>query len=121
MRVVQPVNFLDELVGFRAETDRCDVQILKALRVWICNQFLSFNRHELRGQPSAEELAIKRLPPRVMVVFKCLFKRNCSRVWLDLRKIEEHLVDFLIGVRVWSSQVIGLADCLLHLQAVHDS
>jgi len=55
-----------------------------------------------------------------VVVLVGHLKWHGGSVWLDVSVVEEHLVDFLVGVGVWTAQIVGLTDGFLHLQAVHD-
>jgi len=98
--IVQPVDIVDEFVGFGTETDWLDVQVLKTLAAWLSDQVLRLNGHELWVEPRAEHLAVERLGPvHVLVVIHVLHGHSCH-VWLDLGDVEEHLVDFLVVVSV---------------------
>ena len=56
-----------------------------------------------------------------MVVLVGVLKFDSGGVRLDLGDIEEHFVDFLVGVNMWAAEVVGLSNSLFHLQAVHNS
>ena len=56
----------------------------------------------------------------VLVVIHILHGHSCH-VGLDLGDVEEHLVDFLVVVRVGTAQLVSLSNSLLHFERVHDS
>ena len=115
MRVIQPVDFVNQFVSLRPKADWRDVQVLEPLVSGIHNQFLRLNRHKFRVKPRPEHLAIEGLPPLIVLVFVGIFESYSRSIGLDLSNIEKHLVNFLIGVGVRAAEVIGLADSLLHL------
>lgn len=67
MRVVQPVDFIDQLVGFDTETDGLDVQVSEALVLGVADKVLGLNGHEFGVKPGAEQLTVEGLVPFVVV------------------------------------------------------
>lgn len=67
MRVVQPVDFIDQLVGFDTETDGLDVQVSETLVLRVADKVLGLNGHEFRVKPGAEQLTVEGLVPFVVV------------------------------------------------------
>ena len=120
MSIVKPVNFLDEFVCFGAETDWFDVQVSKAFVLRVADELLGLDGHELGVKPSSEHLAVERLVPAVMIVLVCVLQLHRGGVGLNLSDVEEHFVNFLVGVGMGTAQIIGLSDCLLHFQTVHN-
>jgi len=97
------------------------MQVFETLGLGVHNEGLVLNGHELGVEPGAEKLSVEGLEPFVVVVFVGHLEGNCSGVRLDLSRVKEHLVDFLVGVSVGTTQIVGLTNSLLHLKAVHDS
>lgn len=120
MSIVQPVDLVDELVSFGTETDRCDVEIFEAHVIGVDEQLLGLDSHELGVQPGTEQLSVEGLVPPVVVVLVSLLEGHSCCVGLDLSDVEEHLVDLLVSVSVRTTEIVRLADSLLHLDAVHD-
>jgi len=52
--IVEPVDLLDQFWGLGSETDWGDVEVLEAFVVWVDNQLLRLQSHELWVQPRAE-------------------------------------------------------------------
>ena len=107
-------------MGLRTEADWLDVQILKTHAAGAHQQVLRLNRHELRVEPGTEHLAVEGLEPVHVLVVVCVLKGYRRHVRFDLADVKEHLIDFLVLVSVWASELVRLADSLLHLDAVHD-
>ena len=103
------------------EADRLDMKISEPFIFWVNNQVLGFHGHKLWEQPCAEELAVERLIPLVVIIFKSILKLNKVCVGLHSSNIEELFVNLLIVVGVWTAEVIGLPNCLLHLKGIYDS
>jgi hypothetical protein len=57
--VVQPVDFVYELVSFRTEADRSDVKVLETFVRRVANQILRLKSQELRVEPGAEHLSVE--------------------------------------------------------------
>lgn len=87
-------------MGLGAKADRFNVQIGKAFVLRIADQLLGFDGHKFRVEPRSEHLPIERLIPAIVVVLVGIFEFNCCGVGFNLSDIEEHLVDFLVGVDV---------------------
>jgi hypothetical protein len=104
MRIVQPIDLVDKLVGFGTEADRRDVQVFKAFIKRVDDKLLRLDSHELRVQPGAEQLSVEGLVPVVILVGQ--LERNRRGVGLDLSDVEEHLVDLLVGVGVGTAQIV---------------
>ena len=118
MRIVQPVDFLDVFVHLMSEADRLDVKISESLILRIHDQILCLHGHELGEEPGTEQLAVERLIPLVVIVLEGILKFNEVSIGLHSSNIEELFVDLLISVGVRTSEVIGLADCFLHLESI---
>ena len=107
-------------MSFRTKADWFYVKIGEALILGVADKFLRFNCHKLRVEPCSKHLSVERLPPAIMIVFISVFKFNCCCVWFDLSNVEEHFVDFLVGVNVRSTKIVGLSYGFLHFKTVHD-
>ena len=59
MSIVEPVDFLHQLVSFGAETDWLDVEIGEAFVLRVTYQLLRFNGHELGIEPSSKHLSVE--------------------------------------------------------------
>ena len=120
VRVVKPVDVVDELVRLCTEANRFDVQVGEAEVVRVHAQVLRLDSEELGRQPRAEPLAVERLIPGHVVVVIGVLERHSRHIRLDLANVEEHLVDLLVSVRMRPTQVVALTDCLFTLQAIKD-
>lgn len=120
LRIVEPVHVVDQFVGLGSKRDRLDVQVCEALVGWVDDEGLRFEGHELGRQPRAEHLPIERLPRFQMVVIVRIFEINNGCVGFDLANVEEHLVDFFVGVGVRATQIVTLPNGFLHFEAVGD-
>ena len=120
VRIVQPVHVVHKLVSLRTETDWLDVEIIEAQVLWVHNQVLRLNSHELRVQPCAEPLAVEGLVPLHVVVVVGVLQGHSRHIRFDLTDIKEHLVNLLVSVRVRPAQIVALSNRFLHLQAVKD-
>ena len=56
-----------------------------------------------------------------MIVLITIFKLDYRCVGLDATLVEELFIDLFIAIGVWTSEVIGLPDGLLHLETVEYS
>jgi len=54
-----------------------------------------------------------------MIVVR-VFELHSSYVWLDLADVEEHIVDFVIVVRVGAAKIVTFSYRLFHLEAIED-
>ena len=120
VRVVEPVDIIDELVCLRSEANWLDVQRVETKVVRVHAQILRLDREELGRQPRAEPLPVERLVPGHVVVVIGVLERHRGYIWLDLANVEEHLVDLLVSVRMRTAQIVALTNALFHLQAVKD-
>ena len=57
----------------------------------------------------------------VLLILVCCLEGNHNRIRFDFREVEEVLIDFLVGIDVWTTKIIGLTFGLLCLDAVVDS
>jgi hypothetical protein len=108
-------------VCLRAEADWFDVQISEAFVLRVADKFLRLDGHKLRVEPRSEHLTVEGLVPAVVVVLVGILEFDGGGIGFDLGYVEEHFVNFLVGVGVGASQIVRLSDCLLHFEAVHDS
>ena len=100
VRIVHPIDFLNELVGLVSETNWFDVQVLEPFVLRVCFQCLRLDGQELWIEPCSEQLAVWRRPPGVLLVGHSLLELDYNRVGLYLSEVEELLVNVLVGVRV---------------------
>ena len=82
---------------------------------------MSLNGKEFWVQPGSEKFSVWREEPWVLLVFKGFLVFNLDTVWLDFCETEELLINILIGVGMWSSELISLTHSLLILDAIIDS
>ena len=105
-------------MSLRAKRNRFDVQISESLVRGIHNERLTFEGHELGGEPSTEHLAVEGLPGLEMIIIVGVLKVYDGGVRLDLTNVKEHFVDFFVGVGVRTTKVVTLSNGLLHFETV---
>jgi len=52
--VIQPVDFVDQLMGLDSEADGLDMEVFESLVGRVAEELLVLNSHELRVEPRAE-------------------------------------------------------------------
>lgn len=101
-----------------SEADWPDSEFGKALIVRVDDQVLVLQSHELGSKPGLHKFPVWRDNPRVRLVPIGVLELDFDAVGLDFRQSEELFIDVLIRVSVRTSQIVGLADALLHLNCI---
>jgi len=118
--VVEPIDVVNIFLNLLAKANGLNIEIFKAFILGVNNEILGLCCHELWEEPCSEKLPVEWLPPFIVIVFVNIFKLYNCCVRLNSSLIEELFVDLFIGISVWATEIIALANCLFHLKAIKD-